>query len=564
MIADEVDPSDEEEVKAGRAAGVAPVSDLESILSLCEARGLKSRMLRWHYRSRHPSLIAVSNAEFYKHLVMPPAPTAERKAKGLILRRVAGAYDRGGLRTNAIEAEAIADAVAEHARVFAHMSLGIVTFSTVQRDLIGDCLETKRRGDPILDAFLREGGSEDVFVKNLENVQGDERDVILISVGYGPREAGKPLDSMAFGPISTEGGERRLNVLFTRARVRCEIFVSFGSGEINLERATGEGPRVLKRFLHFAETGILEENRPSGADFDLGFEADVAAAIESFGYKVEPQVGSAGFKIDLAVCDPAEPGHFILAIECDGATYHSALWARERDRLRQEVLEGLGWRVYRIWSTDWFYRRAEQLDKLRSVLDAARSNAAKDALSTKLRASSSPLAAQRFEIASRRPAAYTLARCEAPRDVNLHQLATAELATIAQSVIEQEGPIHQDEIARRVASLFGKRIGSRIAEAIARGLSMLPAQAPELCCEAEFWFTKEQKAAPPVRDRSGAPASLQKLEMIAPIEIKAAIDIVLQQNNDLEDAELAAAVAPLFGFERAKPDLRKLVLSLAK
>lgn len=564
MIADEVDPSDDDEVKAGRAAGVAPVSDLESILSLCEARGLESRMLRWHYRSRHPSLIAVSNAEFYKHLVMPPAPATERTAKGLILRRVAGAYDRGGSRTNAIEAEAIAAAVAEHARGFAPMSLGVVTFSTVQRDLIGDCLETRRRGDPILDAFLREGGSEDVFVKNLENVQGDERDVILISVGYGPREAGKPLDSMAFGPVSTEGGERRLNVLFTRARVRCEIFVSFGSGEINLERATGEGPRVLKRFLHFAETGVLEESRPSGADFDSAFEADVAAAIERFGYRVEPQVGSAGFKTDLAVRDPAQPGRFILAVECDGATYHSGLWARERDRLRQEVLEGLGWRVYRIWSTDWFYRRAEQLEKLRSVLAAARLGAVNDAPSTKV-ADGSPIATTQVETAGRRQPAYTLARYEAPRGVKLHQIAAPELAAILQSVIEQEGPIHQDEIARRVTILFGfGRAGSRIAQAITRGFSLLPAQAPQLRREAEFWFTKAQKDAPPVRDRSRTPASLQKLEMIAPIEIDAAIAIAREQNNGLDDAALAAAVVRLLGLQSAKPDLRKLAPLLAK
>lgn len=369
VIADEAEPLDEDEP---RRLAAAPVADLESILSLCEARGLENRMLRWHYRSRHPSLIEVSNAEFYKRLVMPPAPTSDRKERGLLLRRVAGAYDRGGTRTNPIEAEAVAAAAAEHARNSPQASLGIVTFSTAQRDLISDCLERRRRDDPDLDAFLREGASEEAFVKNLENVQGDERDVILISVGYGPREAGKPLDSMGFGPISTEGGERRLNVLFTRARLRCEVFVSFGAGDINLERATGEGPRVLKRFLQYAETGALAESRPTGAGFDSEFERAVAAAIEQLGYKVDAQVGAAGFRIDLCAQDPAQPGRYILAIECDGATYHSALWARERDRLRQEVLEGLGWRFHRIWSTDWFYRRGEQVEKLKAALEAAK------------------------------------------------------------------------------------------------------------------------------------------------------------------------------------------------
>jgi len=239
MIADEIDSGEGEDMAVRHSDGAAPITDLESILSLCEARGLESQMLRWHYRSRHPSLIEVSNAEFYHRLVMPPAPVTERAAKGLILRRVAGAYDRGGKRTNEIEAQAIADTVASHARSATGHSLGIVTFSTSQRDLIADILETRRREDPMLDACLSAGGHEDIFVKNLENVQGDERDVILISIGYGPREAGQPLDSMAFGPVSAEGGERRLNVLFTRARVRCEVFVSFGPGDINLERATG-------------------------------------------------------------------------------------------------------------------------------------------------------------------------------------------------------------------------------------------------------------------------------------------------------------------------------------
>ena len=157
------------------------------------------------------------------------------------MRRVAGAYDRGGKRTNLIEAEAVANAVAAYARTCPELSLGLVTFSTAQRDAIEDLLEVKRRSDTAFDDLLREGKAEDVFVKNLENVQGDERDVIVVSVGYGPRVAGARLDSMAFGPVSADGGERRLNVLFTRARSRCEIFVSFASGDIDLDRSKGEG-----------------------------------------------------------------------------------------------------------------------------------------------------------------------------------------------------------------------------------------------------------------------------------------------------------------------------------
>ena len=272
-----------------------------------------------------------------------------------------------------IEAEAVANAVAAHARSNPGVSLGIATFSSAQRDAIEDVLEIKRRSDDALDELLREGKDEDVFLKNLENVQGDERDVIFVSVGYGPRVAGARLDSMAFGPVSADGGERRLNVLFTRARSRCEIFVSFAAGDIDLDRAKGEGPRVLKRFLQYAESGQLEERGSTSEVEDSPFEETVAAFIEGLGYKVDKQVGSAGFKIDLAVRHPDYPGRYMLAIECDGATYHSGLWARERDRLRQEILENMGWRFCRIWSTDWFYRRAEAAQKLRAALETASS-----------------------------------------------------------------------------------------------------------------------------------------------------------------------------------------------
>jgi superfamily I DNA and/or RNA helicase len=220
LLADENSDDDDEIKEAAPLAGAAAATELESILTLCEARGLPSRMLRWHYRSRHPSLIEVSNAEFYgSNLFLPLAPTVERTTQGFQVSRIRGAYDRGGKRTNAIEAQSIVDAVATHATEQPDQSLGIVTFSTVQRDLVSDLLDERRRTDPVLDHFLH-SASEEVFVKNLENVQGDERDVILVSVGYGPRQPGARLDSMNFGPVSSDDGERRLNVLFTRARYR--------------------------------------------------------------------------------------------------------------------------------------------------------------------------------------------------------------------------------------------------------------------------------------------------------------------------------------------------------
>ena len=316
---------------------------MESILTLSEARGLPNRLLKWHYRSRDPSLIEVSNREFYQSdLVLPPTPLQKDRQYGLSFTRIDGIYDKGRKRDNRKEGEAIIDRVAEHARLEPSQSLGIVTFSFAQRNLITDLLETRRRTDPTLDAFLREGQAEDLFVKNIENVQGDERDVILVSVGYGPSVPGGRLNSMSFGPINAEGGERRLNVLFTRARIRCEVFASFDPADIDLSRTTAEGPRILRRFLEFAKNGRLDDSAPTGEDADSPFEEDVANVVRGYGFLADPQVGSAGFRIDLGIRHPDKPGAYILAIECDGAAYHSALWARERDRLRQDVLEQLG------------------------------------------------------------------------------------------------------------------------------------------------------------------------------------------------------------------------------
>lgn len=550
--------SDEEEIDGQTiAVGGAKATDLESILTLCEARGVASKMLRWHYRSRHPSLIEVSNAEFYQsNLFMPPSPISRNSSEGLQVHKVNGSYDRGGKRTNVIEAQAIVDAVAIHARDFPERSLGIVTFSTAQRDIISNLLDESRRHQPEVDMFMGKPG-EEVFVKNLENVQGDERDVILVSVGYGPRIAGTRLDSMSFGPVSGEGGERRLNVLFTRARYQCEIFVSFESSDIDLARASGEGPRVLKRFLAFAETGVLEQPLATGKDFDSPFEEDVAQTIRSLGYDADPQVGSAGFRIDLGVKDPDAPGRYILAVECDGATYHSALWARQRDRLRQEVLEGLGWCFHRIWSTDWFYRRDDEIARLRTVLDEAKSLTENKPLVVPPFVAPEPARVFVTQPASSVIPFYCLTKLDITLSGEPHEIAVSQMAPIVRAIVEQEGPAHQAEIARRVASIFGKeRTGVRILQAAIAGLRHNQTLGIAIQQSEEFWFTKNQAENCPIRDRSGGPPSLLKADMLPPLEIRAATKQMVRDNGAIKIDEAPAAVARLFGYQRTGPDIR--------
>lgn len=569
MISDSAEEEWDDDVEPTEPKAAA-ATELESILTACEARGLNSRMLKWHYRSRHPSLIEVSNEVFYSDnggLILFPSPHATRDVDGLTLRRVPGAYDRGGKRHNIVEADEVAKAVAAHARDYRDRSLGVVTFSTAQRDRINESLAHLRLTDEALDTFMREGKAEEFFVKNIENVQGDERDVIFVSVGYGPRISGARLDSMAFGPVSTEGGERRLNVLFTRARYRTVAFVSFDPNDIDVSRTKSAGAQILKRFLVYAATGISHQPVILEADPDSDFEVSVAAEVRRHGYDVNYQVGSAGYRIDLAVKHPEYPDKFMLAIECDGATYHSSVWARERDRQRQEVLEGLGWIFHRVWSTDWFHRREEEVRRLEAALREAKTEALNKAT---LRPVPEPVEDSGVEPdgdLEQAPFVPDLPEyVEADFRVDLrgepHLAPIPALASIVEKIVGVEGPIHEEEIARRVASLFGKqRAGSRIVLAVQRALAHL-ARSKMVMPEDAFWMNATQAASPPLRNRSRAPSALRKASLIPPIEIAAAVRKVLQHNGAVNYDEIPRAVALLFGFQRTGPEFQQTILPI--
>ena len=552
--------------------GAAKLEEMESILTLCEARGLGRRMLKWHYRSKDPSLIEVSNAEFYDNeLVLLPSPLKSDPRFGLCFTQVSGVYDRGGKRDNRLEGEALVRKVAEHARLNPHQSLGIATFSVSQRNLITELLELARRSDKTLDAFLSESSRESVFVKNIENIQGDERDVILISVCYGPVVAGGRLSSLSFGPVNSEGGGRRLNVLFTRARLRCEVFASFDPSEIDLTRARGEGVRIFKRYLEFAKNGKFEQDTPTGEGAETALEQDVADVIRQMGFLADPQVGSSGFRIDIGVRHPSRPGTYLLAVECDGATYHHALWARERDRMRQEVLEHLGWKFHRVWSTDWFYRRPLEIERLREALFSA------------LNLESDPHSVQEEdEVVAPSPDVlidgdagitempssettsirniplYTRTIYSVDSVLEPHEASPELLERTALIIVTAEGPIHEDEVARRVASCFGKeRAGARIVAAVTAALKRAARYESQLLCDSHFWFIQAQKENPPVRDRSQEEGTVLKAEYISLLELQAALGYARTDNGGGSDAELMRAASRYLGFKRVGSDLQK-------
>lgn len=564
----------------------ALATEMESVLTLCEARGLRGRMLEWHYRSRDPSLIRVSNDEFYENkLILTPSPLQNDEGFGLKFNRVPGVYSsasRGGGRagTNRIEAEEVAKAVAVHARKSPEFSLGVVTFSKAQADMVNEILEFARREDKALDDFLVENKPEDFFVKNIENVQGDERDVIMISVGYGPSVANGRLESMSFGPVNNEGGERRLNVLFSRSRLRCEVFASFDPGDIDTRRTSREGPRVLKRFLKYAQTRELDEKIPgrqadgSLASHESPFERDVGDVIRSLGHDVDHQVGSGGFRVDLGVRNPKKAGQYILAVECDGASYHSALWARERDRLRQMILEGLGWRFHRIWSTDWFHRRDQEIGRLKEAIEAAARDRARGVTLEGANASGlddeeeDPVEAEEpdsgpveLEPARSESKPYTKASFGVGTTLDPSEIRTRQLAEVVEKIVGIEGPVHVEEVARRVAALFGlKRSGSRVQRSVEKALDMIRRESDGLFeSEDGFWLTSKQRASVPVRDRSQESGSLLRAESISPLEIREASRLITEESGRMEEDEMVKCVAKRLGFGRAGADLREAI-----
>jgi len=311
-----------------------------------------ARRLRWHYRSQHQSLIAFSNYSFYdSDLVLFPSPHKEYGIRYSRLKR--GCFVN---RRNLEEAKVISEAVREHFRLRPEESIGVVAMNTEQRHHIDLAIETLAKDDPLFQEYLEKDSvrQESFFVKNLENVQGDERDVIFVSMTYGPQEPGGKV-YQRFGPINSDVGWRRLNVLFTRSKKRMHIFSSMGSDDIVAGSESRRGVKALRVFLSYCETGILHNTeRETGRDPGSDFEIAVAAALRDEGFECVPQVGAAGYFIDVAVLDPGNPSRFLMGIECDGATYHSAKSVRDRDRLRQDNLERLGWNIRRIWSTDWF------------------------------------------------------------------------------------------------------------------------------------------------------------------------------------------------------------------
>jgi very-short-patch-repair endonuclease len=554
--------SSEEEYE-GEETG-ATAKDIESILGLCLARGIPQRMLRWHYRSRHHSLIATSNYEFYDNsLFIVPSPVPVSRELGLKFNYVTGGiFDSGNTAVNKLEAQTVAQAVMEHAARYPDETLGVAAFSIRQRQAIQDELEILRQERPDTEMFFNAHPHEPFFVKNLENVQGDERDVIFISIGYARDATGYM--AMRFGPLSIDGGERRLNVLISRAKIRCEVFSSIRSEDVDLNRASGRGVAALKSFLRFAETGHIGVAKLTGKEEDSPFEEAVRSELEKHGLSIECQVGEAGFFIDLAVCDQDNKGSYILGIECDGAAYHSSRSARDRDRLRQAVLEDHGWIIHRIWSTDWFQRPDRELRNVLLAVEQAREKVRKGRDITRVPSDSNTQGndVPRIESDAEEDLGaprYVVTQLDLPpANIRLPKMAPGQLVRHVLKILEVEAPIHLDEIVIRIRSAWGyERAGNRIFDRV-RLATRLAINHSSYAVEEGFIVNRTKPAIPRRRDES-LPLSLRKPEYLPPSEIRAGIVAVIERHLGVKLEELPVAVARLFGFKATSAPLRSTI-----
>ncbi|MDQ3179975.1 MAG: DUF3320 domain-containing protein [Acidobacteriota bacterium] len=556
--------------------GLPLFDDSQSILEEVLSSGVPSSRLKWHYRSSHESLITFSNVSFYdSELYTFPSVQTDAYDSGLHFEFVAeGVYEGKGL--NIAEARKVADAVVEHAKKNPQVSLGVGTFNLRQQIAIQDELEQRRREDVSLEPFFDRSKREPFFVKNLENIQGDERDVIFLSITYAKAHDGRLRYN--FGPLNGENGWRRMNVLVTRSKKLMRVFSSIKAEDINLAATASRGAKLLRDFLMYAEHKRLDSPIVSAInETESPFEREVFEELSRRGLALIPQVGASGYRIDFGVLDSAAQDKFICGIECDGVSYHSSETARDRDRLRQQVLEARGWEIHRVWSTDWFKDRNGQIERLLGLIEQSRERAKRESEQETERQTSLESEADQqardflgdlseteigniFENLEQkdyvRPTAEPYQMAQIDIGFSFQSLLNAsdqQIAKVLSAVVEQEAPIHAKDIFTRTASVWGTRTGSNISARIMNVLRLME-RAKLIEIRGEFVWKVDGK----LRLRSRNDTSILA-ERIAPEEIRELILLVLRGGHKFNKQNLINEVRTVFGFSRTGASLQQSI-----
>lgn len=453
--------------------------DLESILDDCLALNMPQTHLLWHYRSRHESLIAFSNSHFYENKLFTFPSVNDRESKVRLIP-IDGVFERGKTRTNRAEAKAVIEELKRRCHNGTGQSVGVVTFNSSQQNLIDDLLNEACAADPDLEKWAY-GSDEPVFIKNLENVQGDERDVILFSIGYGPDENGKIY--MNFGPLNRDGGWRRLNVAVSRARSEMMVFSTLRPDQIDLGRTKAEGVAALRDFLEYAagkDRAMDEASVQALSPSHNGIASSICKTLKEQGYDTQLSVGRSKYRIDIGIVDPRHPGQYLLGIMLDGSGYGTARTTRDRELAQISVLSGLGWNIIRIWCMDWWDNPDKELKRILSKLDALKESAS-DADDNIPDDAAQPVMQQVPQTKDAQPQVCTIPQNHPlPSTAPVYQAVVLPQQSISADeftackyeneirmkvlqVIEAEAPVSESTLIKRVVQSYGiTRAGSRI------------------------------------------------------------------------------------------------------
>ncbi len=517
---------------------------------------LPEQTLLWHYRSRHEHLIAFSNAKIYKNLITFPSCIDRMQNHGVEYIHVKdGVYDRSGKRDNKIEAQKVAELVFEHFRSYPQRSLGVVTFSEAQQQAVEAAVRKIRMQRPEYEKFFEEISDEAFFIKNLENVQGDERDTIIFSIGYAKDQNG--VMHMNFGPLSKSGGYRRLNVAITRAKHNVKLVGSINPMDIDLERTSSDGVKMLREYMDYAINGpdvlLNEIVVPEYIYAESPFEEEVYKILSDKGYRVVTQVGCSGYRIDMAIKHPIDSGRYVIGIECDGATYHSARTARERDRLRQTVLEDRGWTIYRIWSTDWVKDPVNEtqrlIDAIEEALNREQFETEKVDFFEQISIGDNPLTDDN-DFSSpideeHEPNGYGFKEYQ-EADIALYASSNLVLEETIKRIIQVEGPIHIDFLCKRITPLFGRQkatsaVRNTVIHVIKTRLSKI------ILKKNEFFMINGSEIEVRIPSISG---NQRPIDYICIEELGAAMVGILKNRYGISAEDLSVETARIFGFNR--------------
>ena len=542
------------------------MEDMESVLDDCLALNMPQKHLLWHYRSRHESLIAYSNSRYYDNkLYTFPSPSDLRSCVEYV--QVKGFYDKGGNRQNKAEAEAVVSEIMRRLRdpKLRTESIGVVTFSIVQQYLIDDLLTEAFSQEPEMEQF-NDASQEPVFIKNLENVQGDERDVILFSIGYGPDKNGKV--SMNFGPLNNEGGYRRLNVAITRSRKKMMVFATIRPEQIDLSRSASEGVAGLKGFLEFAIQGknsLIARNGQQKIHQDE-FEQKIARDIETLGYQVKCNIGSSEYRIDIGIVHPNYPDEYIVGIMCDGDTYRNAQTARDRNILQPDVLKGLGWNMIHIWSLDYLDHRERVLQKIKDTVEAilhgdaselekqeVSDNDSSEVQDEKIQTETECQIPEEVSKSRSRRNYYGFTVTQKPGNAEEYYLEknVDKRCKLIHEIINAEAPISKHTLKRRVMDFWGiTRISTKFEETLAQDIVLCKLKQSDSNATCFYW---KQTQIPEIFEEYRVPANEENkrtLDNICTEEISAAIHEILNNQIGMSKNDLIKEVAKEFGYAR--------------